>query len=151
MTAHLWDQAIDKGNVWIKELGEELGWTDQHAALGALRVVLHAVRDRLPSDEAAELAAQMPLLLKGVYFDGWDPSATPAKVRTRRAFVTLVRGHLSGRAREADTEEIIRAVFKLLATHVSQGEIHDVRGALPAELADLWPVAAGTPAWETVG
>lgn len=151
MTAHLWDQAIDKGSVWIKELGAELGWTDEHAVLGALRAVLHAVRDRLPSDEAAELAAQLPLLLKGVYFDGWDPSATPARARSRHAFLTLVRRHLGGRAGEADVEKIIRAVFKLLATHVSEGEIHDVRGALPAELADLWPVAAGTPAWETVG
>jgi len=150
MTAHLWDQAVDKGNVWIKELREELGWADEHAVLGALRAVLHAVRDRLPSDEAAELAAQMPLLLKGVYFDGWDPSATPAKARTRDAFLALVRGRLGGRAREVDTEQVIRAVFKLLAAHVSPGEIHDVRGALPAELADLWPVAAGTPAWETV-
>ncbi|HEY6948740.1 MAG TPA: DUF2267 domain-containing protein [Gemmatimonadales bacterium] len=116
-----------------------------------MRAVLHAVRDRLPSDEAVELAAQMPLLLKGVYFDGWDPGAPPARARSRHAFLTLVRRHLGGRAREADTEQIIRAVFKLLATHVPRGEIHDVRGALPAELADLWPVVAGTPAWETVG
>lgn len=150
MTVHLWAQAVEKGNAWIEELGDELGWRDPHAVLGALRAVLHAVRDRLPSDEAAELAAQMPLLVKGIYFDGWDPSAAPAKARTRDAFLALVRGHLGGRAREADTEQIIRAVFKLLAEHVSEGEIHDVRGALPAELADLWPVAAGTRAWEGV-
>jgi len=150
MAAHLWEQAVEKGNAWILELGNELGWTDAHAVLGVLRAVLHAVRDRLPSDEAAELAAQMPLLIKGVYFDGWDPSATPVKVRSREAFLALVRQHLGGRAREADAEQVTRSVFRLLAAHVSPGEIHDVRGALPAELADLWPVAAGTPAWETV-
>lgn len=150
MTAHLWDQVIDKGNVWTHELGDELGWTDEHAVLGALRAVLHAVRDRLPFDEAAQLAAQMPLLIKGLYVDGWDPSATPAKARTREAFLALVRRQLGGRAREADTEQIVRSVFKLLAAHVSQGEIHDVRGALPAELADLWPVTTGTPALETM-
>jgi uncharacterized protein (DUF2267 family) len=141
--SHLWDKTLAKTNVWLEQVGRELGWAEPDTVLLALRSVLHALRDRLPPDEAVELAAQMPLLLKGVYFDGWNPSATPVKARTREEFFALVRGPLRGGPMESDAERVTRAVFRVLADHVSQGEIRDVRGALPAELVDLWPEAAG--------
>jgi len=147
MTAmsHVWEKALAKSNVWLEELGRELGWDDPDAIMIVLRSVLHALRDRLPADEAVELSAQLPLLIKGVYFDGWDPSATPVKARSRQEFLAMVRKPLGGVAMEADAERVTRAVFRLLTEHVSEGEIHDVRGSMPAELADLWPVPASTP------
>jgi uncharacterized protein (DUF2267 family) len=111
-----------------------------------LRVVLHALRDRLPPDEAVDLSAQMPLIIKGVYFDGWDPSATPVKARTKAEFLALVNTGLQEAARDVDAERITRAVFKLIAERVSAGEIRDVRGTLPREVAELWPSPAGAPA-----
>jgi len=142
--SQVWDRTLAKSNDWIKQLGGELGWDDANTTLLALRSVLHALRDRLPLDEAVELAAQMPLLIKGVYFDGWNPSATPAKARTREEFFLLVRRPFPGGITEADLGHMTRAVFKLLADHVPEGEIRDVRGVLPPELAELWPEAAGT-------
>lgn len=138
MTKHVWDKTLAKSNLWLEQLGSELGWKDPEAVLLALRSVLHALRDRLPPDEAVELAAQMPLLIKGIYFDGWNPSATPVRARSKEEFFALVRGPLQGGPLETDTERITRAVFRLLADRVSEGEIRDVRGVLPAALADLW-------------
>jgi uncharacterized protein (DUF2267 family) len=140
--ARVWDKSLAKSTEWLKELGAELGWQDGHSILLALRSVLHALRDRLPPDEAVDLAAQLPLLIKGLYFDGWDPSITPLKVRTRDDFFRLVMKPLAAGVPDADPERVTRAVFKLLAGHVSEGEIRDVRLALPAELADLWPTGA---------
>ena len=75
--AHVWDKTLSKGNEWLTKLGYELACQNAHVTLFALRSVLHALRDRLPPDEAVDLAAQMPLIIKGLYFDGWDPSAGP--------------------------------------------------------------------------
>jgi len=139
--SRVWDKTLVKSNEWLKQLGTELRWKDPDMILTALRSVLHALRDRLPPDEAVQLAAQMPMLLKGLYFDGWDPSATPVKARNLEEFFARVRGRLLGGPLDLDAERITRAVFKLLADRISAGEIRDVRGMLPAELAALWPEA----------
>lgn len=143
--AHIWDKALSKSNVWLSELSNELGWANAPLTLLALRAVLHALRDRLPPDEAVELSAQMPLIIRGVYFDGWDPSATPVKARTKEEFLALVRTGLQRASRDLDPERITRAVFKLIAERVSEGEIRDVRGTLPVEIAELWPAPTGVP------
>jgi uncharacterized protein (DUF2267 family) len=81
-----------------------------------------------------------------VYFDGWDPSATPVKARTKEEFLALVNTRLQRAARDVDAERITRAVFKLIAERVSEGEIRGVRGMLPLEVAELWPGPAEAPA-----
>jgi uncharacterized protein (DUF2267 family) len=140
--SRIWDPTIAKSNEWLTELGKELGSENANILLPALRSVLHALRDRLRPDEAAELAAQLPLLLKGVYFDGWNPSATPVKARTKEEFLTLVVQSLLAGTSHADAERFTRAVFKLLAVHVSSGEVRDVQAMLPAALKALWPERA---------
>jgi uncharacterized protein (DUF2267 family) len=142
--SEVWESAFHKSNDWLWELARELGTADGNAALLALRSVLHALRDRLPPNEAVHLAAQLPLLIKGVYFDGWSPSSKPVKARTRKAFLDLVGRHVRGLP-EDEAEHMTRAVFQVLARHVTQGELDDVRGDLPAELAEFWPAMAAGP------
>jgi len=140
--SQIWDKALQRGGLWVKELADELSWADMSHALHALRSVLHALRDRLPVNEAAQLAAQLPLLIKGVYYDGWNPSRTPVKARTKEEFLALVKQPLERGIPGADAERVTRAVFRLLASHVSEGEILDIRGILPQELLELWPEKA---------
>ncbi|HEU5303932.1 MAG TPA: DUF2267 domain-containing protein [Gemmatimonadales bacterium] len=142
VTAHAWDKAVVKGNEWLTRLGGELNWANPRLTLFALRSVLHTIRDRLPPDEAVELAAQMPLIIKGLYFDGWDPSATPVKTRTKAEFLAVVSKRLKRAILEVDPERVTRAVFTLMAERISEGELRDVRGILPAEIAELWPTPA---------
>ena len=146
MTAisQIWDHTLTKSNEWLKELGKELGSENANTLLLALRSVLHALRDRLRPDEAAQLAAQLPVLLKGVYFDGWNPSATPAKARTKEEFLTLVLRGLPPGMSHTDAERFCRAVLSVVAAHVSPGEVRDVKAMLPLELKALWPEGAGT-------
>ena len=139
----VWSSTIRKSDDWLLMLGRDLGTTDLHAMRLALRAVLHTVRDRLPMAEAVEFAAQMPLLLKGVYFDGWDPGAPPVRLRTRQRFLASVEECLRGTSLASDPDGVTRAVFRLLATRISAGEIHDVQGCLPPEIAELWLEEAG--------
>jgi uncharacterized protein (DUF2267 family) len=131
------DSMIEKTNEWLGELMHELNKHDRHAAYHALRVVLHALRDRLTVDEAADLGAQLPTLIRGIYYEGWKPAAVPLRERKKEQFLSHVRE--SYRYDESvDVEEVVRAVFRVLANRVSSGEIEDITQSLPKELNSLW-------------
>ncbi|MGA1875590.1 MAG: DUF2267 domain-containing protein [bacterium] len=134
----VFDSTVQKSNLWLKELMEEMGWADRHKAYLALRAVLHALRDRLFMEEAVELAAQFPMLIRGMYFDNWEPSKTPVKKRHKEEFLAGIL-HYFETDPEADPEQIARAVFRILSRRISKGEINDVKALLPKSLQELWP------------
>ncbi|NLW30963.1 MAG: DUF2267 domain-containing protein [Fibrobacter sp.] len=129
------DTAVQKADTWLKEIMMELNTDSRRIAYTCLRSVLHTLRDRLTIDEAVDLGAQLPLLIKGIYYDEWDPSRLPVKDRHLDAFID----HINKRnASEIDSEIAAKAVFKLLLKKVTEGEIKDVKGMLPEELNSLW-------------
>ncbi len=135
-TFDLFNKALQKAGAWIREVAEEMDTEDEQLAYHALRSVLHALRDRLIVDEAVQLAAQLPVLIRGIYFEDWDPSKTPVKVRHREEFLDLVRRH-AGKYDRLDPGKAAPAVFAVLKRHVSEGEMRDVNEALPGEIREL--------------
>ena len=135
----VFDASLQKTQIWFNDLMPELDWEDQpKKAYLALRTVLHALRDRLSAEEALQLAAQLPTLIRGVYFEGWNLKDKPHKERHREEFLR----HITEAFRDdvnINAERITRAVFKVLARHISKGEIDDVKRILPHELRELWP------------
>src|SRR5919204_6915564 len=83
----VFDTTLQKTNAWLKELMEELDWDDRHRSYLALRTTLHALQDRLNVGEAVQLGAQLPMLVRGFYFEGWNPAHTPVKARHREDFL----------------------------------------------------------------
>jgi uncharacterized protein (DUF2267 family) len=130
------DQTVQLTNVWLGELMDILGLDTRAAAYRALRTVLTALRDHLPVNDAAHLAAQLPLLVRGLFYEGWHPAATPVVDRGGEAFYCAVEAAFS-RAPE-DPEEIIRAVFALLERHVTEGEVDHLKKTLPAGVRRFW-------------
>ncbi|MBI3805362.1 MAG: DUF2267 domain-containing protein [Nitrospirae bacterium] len=136
----VFDRTVQKTNHWLHRLGALLGWEDRHQSYLALRATLQALRDRLTVEEGAQLSAQLPMLIRGFYYEGWDPAHTPQKVRNRAEF--LARIDQQFKADDAvDPEQVVRAVFTLLENCITAGEIKDVKSVLPAEIRDLWPDA----------
>jgi uncharacterized protein (DUF2267 family) len=112
---------------------------DRRRAYRALAAVLHALRDRLTIDEAAQLGAQLPILVRGLYYDRWHhPAGKPERLRHKEEFLTLVAAGLEG-AGPIEPEEATRTVFAVLESHIAPGEIEDVKSTLPADLRELWP------------
>jgi uncharacterized protein (DUF2267 family) len=131
---------IQKTHLWLKELLEELWWDDEHRAYLALKATLHALRDRLTVEEAVQLGAQLPMLIRGFYYEGWSPAGKPVKVRHKEEFLAQVKEYLrSIKESDIDAENIVRAVFKVLSRRISEGEIEDIKHILPLELRELWP------------
>src|SRR4249919_1925184 len=119
------DRSVEKTNVWLKELAEDLGTDDRKFAYRVLRAYLHAVRDRLMVDEAAQLAAQLPELVRGIYYEGWVPSRTPTSERSVDEFLRRIADEalLPG---ETEASYACSAGARLLRRHVSDGEIADL-------------------------
>ena len=139
------ERAVHTTNVWLKELMEELGWEDRHHAYHALGAVLHALRDRLTVVEAADLGAQLPMLIRGLYYERWSPNGKPVKERKKEDFLGHIAAAFPGRA-DIYPENLAWAVFKVLQRHVSAGEIGDVKHVLPAPIRSLWPAGEASHA-----
>jgi uncharacterized protein (DUF2267 family) len=94
------DRSVEKAHVWINDTAEELGTQDSHEAYRVLRAFLHAVRDHLSVDEAAQLSAQLPIFVRGVFYEGWDPSRTPEDARDLDRFLAKITGEADWRGRQ---------------------------------------------------
>lgn len=131
------ESTLHKSNTWIRQLMDELGWDDPQRAYHGLRAVLHALRDRLTVAEASDLSAQLPMLIRGAYYENWRPNHTPIPDRTTEQFYSHVYDNFPSDL-EFDAEDLVRAVFWLLTQHISQGEIADVKASLPQKIRELW-------------
>jgi uncharacterized protein (DUF2267 family) len=139
-TSHVraFDSTLQTTHEWLRELEAVATLRDQAEAYSVLRAVLHALRDRLPADEAVDLGAQLPMLIRGFYYESWKPSTTPTKQRTLEAFLETIQPRLNPKVK-IGAEEAVRSVFKVLSHRISEGEIADIVHVLPSELRTLWP------------
>jgi uncharacterized protein (DUF2267 family) len=138
VTGHrTFDATLEKTNRILKDIEDAYGWPKErrNQSYAALRAVLHAVRDRLPVEEAVQLSAQLPMLVRGLYFEGWKPSAVPVKMgreefleRVRREFPYDLAGGI---------EQLIRTVLHALQLYVTKGELEGVRSTMPRDVAVL--------------
>lgn len=135
------EQSVQTTHRWINELNERLDWGDKARSYRLLRTVLQALRDWLPVNEAVDLAAQLPELVRGAYYEHWRPAKCPVQNRSREDFLARV-DHAFKTDPIAFTPEVVAEVFGLLSDKVSAGEIEDVRNALPADVRALWPKPA---------
>lgn len=135
--------AVQQMQIWLKGLCDSGGYASEAEALAVLRAVLHQLRDRLTPEEAVDLGAQLPLIARGVYYEGWRPARTPQRIRTRQEFLDGVAARLAPHPIRA--ESATRDVFSLLSQAIDSGEIADVINQLPDHVKELWP--EGMRAW----
>jgi uncharacterized protein (DUF2267 family) len=135
----VFDKTLHTTNVWLGEIEASIG-PDRHVAWKVLSTVLHKLRDHLLIELAAHLGAQLPLLVRGVYYDQFEPAKLPVESDTAEEFIHEVQNWLSD-TRTVDAKDAIAAVFGVLSRHVSPGQVEKVRNALPGGIRALWPEA----------
>ena len=135
----VFDKTIQTTNIWLNEINQVVG-PDRHLAWKILSTVLHKLRDRLPIELSAHLGSQLPLLIRGAYYDQYRPAAQPGTCRSEKDFTAEVAEWLTD-GRPVDPEVAIAAVLCVLDRHVDPGQIAKVKGALPKQLRRMWDSA----------
>jgi uncharacterized protein (DUF2267 family) len=138
----VFDKTLQITNTWLDEIMQKMG-PDRQVAWHILRAVLHALRDRLPPGLMAHLGAQLPLLVRGVYYDQWRAGdEQQLKLRNRDEFLERVGDGLKG-IRPVNVQDAVQVVFQVLNHHVEPGQVQKVREALPEAVRELWPAQPG--------
>ena len=136
------DHTIQVTHEWVHQIDELMSWDDSNKSFRLLRAILQTVRDMIGVEEAAQLSAQLPLLLRGVYFEGWDPTKTPATLREKTDFLARIADGFAPDKLD-QPEAAVNAVLSVLNTRISAGEIRDVRNSMRKSVRDIWPEPRG--------
>ena len=137
------EQYAPEANKFVKEIAAELGNPqDTDHAYRVMRSVLHTVREVLSPEESLHLIAQLPLLIKGTYVDGWH---TPPKdrIRSMPEFIANLRQqNQPSAARDFGNDETARhhtkCTLNVIKRHVATGEVQHMIDQFPMELTELW-------------
>jgi uncharacterized protein (DUF2267 family) len=128
------DRSIDKTNAWLADVAANFGTEDRRMAYRVTRSWLHTLRDRLPIPIAAHIAAQLPELLRGVFYEGWNPSKVPIKYSRDEYVARFAR---DAQLHHTEVPRAGRLVTSAMQRHISVGAINEVLGALPADIRSL--------------
>ena len=131
-------KALPDTEAWLADLKQRLKWHDREKVYLAFMATLHALRDSLPRDVAVYLGVQLPVLLRGLYFEGWHPSARVTRAKSRSAFIERIQEGVH-RDPGIDAEEVASAVLALLAERLPAPELEDAKAATPTSLRMFWP------------
>ena len=132
----VFDKTLQTTHIWLDEIEGEVG-PDRKVAWKVLGAVLHRLRDRLSVELAAHLGSQLPLLVRGLYYDQYQPARQPVADGSLGRFVADVAEALA-EIRPIDPRMAVMAVFGLLSRHISSGQIAKVQDALTAPLRQFW-------------
>jgi uncharacterized protein (DUF2267 family) len=135
------DHTVQETNKWLKAIAEELHFHDRHHAYSALRAVLHVLRDRLPPEVAVHLGAQFPMLVRGIYYEGWHMAGKPTKDRGAQEFANRVGAGLPPQF-PMDALTVTRGVLEILWEKLDPGEFAKLQTHLPEQLRALKPQTA---------
>lgn len=133
--------ATQQTQEWLKELTETQGFQSEEQAYSFLRAVLHAVRDRLTVNEAVHLGQQLPMMIRGAYFEGWKPAMAPNDFDTEGEFMAHVRNslHETNEGGDMEVERGSRAILAYLDGRLHGGTLRHVKQQLPPQIEGLFP------------
>ena len=133
------DKTVQESNLWLKDVMERLNTYDRRHAYSTMRAVLHALRDRIGPENAAHLGAQLPMLLRGLFYEGWDPTGKPTKERHESAFLAHIARELPRATGPGEIEQGALAVLDVLSKHIDRGAAVKLVAILPQDLRRFWP------------
>src|SRR5215210_7759720 len=139
---NVFDKTLQTTHIWLDELMEEIG-PDRQVAWHVLGAVLRAVRDQVPLELAVHLGAQLPILIRGTYYDQWSSPGAIDKSRTLGEFLERIGQGLAN-TRPVNVRNAARAVFGILSRHIDRGQAEKVKHSLPKEIRVIWSDEPGT-------
>ncbi|MDP3882033.1 MAG: DUF2267 domain-containing protein [Nanoarchaeota archaeon] len=134
------EKTMQTTNHWLNELGQDLGIADKQIVYTAFKTVLSVIRDRLTVEEISDFAAELPVLIRGAFYEEWNPSKTPIKMKHIDEMYVLFLERYKGPL-ILDPKMVIPKIIGFLSKKVSAGEMKDIKSILPKELKEFWAVS----------
>ena len=132
---------VKDAKTWLHHAQQALGIQDEQQAGRIFRAVLHAIRDRLPAEEAMHLGAQLPIIWKGIFFQGFKLRPEPVVIRHEGEWLDFIRSKNQVAAIDFPTHDHVRLAFQdimsMLETHLSEGQYLQIIQALHAEIVHV--------------
>src|SRR6059058_4956909 len=92
---HQVSKYAEDANEFFKRVAVELGDPrDTAKAYRITRAVLHTLRKKIDAGESMNLVSQLPMILKGIYVDGWKISPQPKNQDGVPEFLQEIRDYL---------------------------------------------------------
>src|SRR5919109_4118519 len=123
------ESTTQKTHEWIARIAKTVHM-EKRDAWKSLRAVLQTMRDRLPVDLAVHFGAQLPMLIRGMYYEGWEPSKVPIKMSLREFLDAILQKIVADRT--TDPVETTQAVLAVTESHVGVGEMEKVKHSFPS-------------------
>lgn len=128
---------MEDAGKWIDDVSYHLGVPERKDwGWSALRSVMHALRDRMPVEEAFQLSAQLPMLIRGLFFESYHYSPVPAKFHWKEMLKRIENEMNPGI--DIPVEKVFSAVLQVLYDNISEGEMNDVYATLPKDIRHFW-------------
>ena len=134
------DHTVQQTNLWLKKLVDAHHFEDRHQAYNALRAVIQTLRDQLTVEQAVHLSAQLPMLVRGIFFEGYHLGAD-RKAPHPAQFESQVADRLPPNFPRGP-RAVTTTIFELLSSELDPGLIAKLIDELPVPLRSLWPSAA---------
>jgi uncharacterized protein (DUF2267 family) len=128
---------LERSRAGIDELDQDLYLDNEEDLHDCLIAVLQALRDRLPVNEAIRLGAQLPIIIRGYYYEGWRPGFGPEKYRDAKSFIDNVAESVGKERLTQDASYVAKGILKFLEKKMPN-EINDVKSNMPKEIAEWW-------------
>jgi len=133
--------ATQRAHEWLHDIERGLGFDNEHAAYAALRATLHGLRDRLTVELVAHFGAGLPTMIRGIYYDGWHPSAAHLREAHGEDFAEGMRRELHGHRELQNVEQVALAVMGVIHERMEPGQIDHIVDAMPKQVRGLWHIA----------
>lgn len=137
----------EEAQLFLRQVAEELGNREDIDHAGRVTIaVVHTLREKISVEESIHLISQLPLILKGVYVDGWDITREfMSESNTLEEFLDEIREHAprtAGRdfGDNQQTRENVMAVLRVMRNYVSEGEMNHIKQQMPKSIAELFEV-----------
>jgi putative NADPH-quinone reductase/uncharacterized protein (DUF2267 family) len=138
--SHVLAESVAHARMWLRDVNRAMGgWMTHDYALQALRSALHPLRDHLTVEQSAHLSAQLPVFIRGIFYEEWVPARVPVRDRDEDHLLGSVLQHFRGKAKTPDPKDVLRAVYGVLHGHITTGESQNIYNALPAGMRKYWP------------
>jgi uncharacterized protein (DUF2267 family) len=134
------DRAVQNAVLWLNDIQTELGWENREIVYKATKAVLQTIRDRLPVSELFHFSTNLPIVLKGMLFEGYDPSeAKKEKIKTIQEFYDRIQTHYDPLQRDiVSGHQAAFGVINVLFNRIGEGEMRKVADNMPLKLKPLF-------------